>query len=290
MEGEEIECPFHKFRFNKGGVCTRTGYESKPPKNARVRTWPLHERNGQLLVYYDAEGNDPSWEVPVLDWEGWTPLIFDQWRGRTHPQEAAENSVDIGHFPIVHGYHDVQEVTPIETEGAYLTTRYSFKRKNDVFGGVPEIKSTIHVQVWGLGYSLVDVSVDPFGLRARVWVLPAPTDGEFIQLRAAVSVYERLEPRQIHWGLGLLPRKLAIKLIRKAAFKGYKDDLHQDFKIWENKKYVHPPVLAKGDGPIAPYRKWARQFYPALRRADSATPAATPEVPAVKQQGMSTPR
>ncbi|HBF81687.1 MAG TPA: (2Fe-2S)-binding protein, partial [Streptomyces sp.] len=29
-----------------------------------------------------------------------------------------------------------------------------------------------------------------------------------------------------------------------------------------HKEYVQPPRLAPGDGPIGPFRRWARRFYP----------------------------
>jgi hypothetical protein len=41
----------------------------------------------------------------------------------------------------------------------------------------------------------------------------------------------------------------------------YAHDVSQDVDVWENKIYVHPPALAKGDGPVGPYRAWATQFY-----------------------------
>jgi hypothetical protein len=37
----------------------------------------------------------------------------------------------------------------------------------------------------------------------------------------------------------------------------------QDFAIWENKLYRADPLLCEEDGPIAEYRRWVRQFYPA---------------------------
>ena len=37
--------------------------------------------------------------------------------------------------------------------------------------------------------------------------------------------------------------------------------LEQEHPIWENKIYVHPPVLVDGDGPIGVFRRWAKQFY-----------------------------
>ncbi|MFE1479008.1 hypothetical protein ACFW6N_34835 [Streptomyces cyaneofuscatus] len=37
-----------------------------------------------------------------------------------------------------------------------------------------------------------------------------------------------------------------------------------DFPIWHTKQYQQPPRLAPGDGPIGPFRRWARRFYPQL--------------------------
>ena len=34
-----------------------------------------------------------------------------------------------------------------------------------------------------------------------------------------------------------------------------------DAPMWEHTRYTHPPVLAAGDWPIIPYRRWAAQFY-----------------------------
>ncbi|MFM2282621.1 MAG: hypothetical protein RL222_125, partial [Bacteroidota bacterium] len=61
--------------------------------------------------------------------------------------------------------------------------------------------------------------------------------------------------------LNLLPKKLAHKLLLDGTYKGYCHDVSMDFKIWENKIYIDPPILAKGDGPVAQYRMWAQQFY-----------------------------
>lgn len=266
VEGEEIRCPFHFFQFDTQGVCTRTGYDTKPPKKARLRTWPVVERNHQLMVYYGLEqGEAPTWDVPELDTEGWLPPVFGMWRVKTHPQETTENSVDMGHFAIVHRYFDVEELAPVATEGPYLSTRYAFSRVNDVFGGPPSVRTAFQTHVWGLGYSLVELEVEKLGLRSRVWVLPTPTGGEHIELRAALSIPADTDVGALHWGLRLLPRSVALKQVQQRSFDTYVHDLQQDFDIWENKIYIHPPVLAQGDGPIPRYRKWARQFYPELR-------------------------
>jgi hypothetical protein len=36
---------------------------------------------------------------------------------------------------------------------------------------------------------------------------------------------------------------------------------NEDIPIWENKVHHARPVLCDGDGPIANYRRWCRQFY-----------------------------
>ncbi len=36
--------------------------------------------------------------------------------------------------------------------------------------------------------------------------------------------------------------------------------MNQDIPIWEHKRYLAAPMLCDGDGPIAEYRRWARQF------------------------------
>ncbi len=51
------------------------------------------------------------------------------------------------------------------------------------------------------------------------------------------------------------------QMIGQLFFKGFVDDVEQDFAIWENKAYLERPVLAATDGPVGPYRKWCRQFY-----------------------------
>ena len=47
--------------------------------------------------------------------------------------------------------------------------------------------------------------------------------------------------------------------------KAYMDDqskaIEQDFAIWEHKMHRTQPVLCDGDGPIAEFRRWTRQFY-----------------------------
>jgi phenylpropionate dioxygenase-like ring-hydroxylating dioxygenase large terminal subunit len=113
VEGETIRCPFHDFRFDVQGKCVATGYRTNPPPKARARTWPVREVNGVLVVYHDAEGRPLQWEVPERSTSGWTPLLSRAWTLHSHPQETTENSVDIGHLIVVHGYHAVETLSDL---------------------------------------------------------------------------------------------------------------------------------------------------------------------------------
>src|SRR5215471_2778688 len=128
VEGEQLRCPFHGFRFDTTGQCVATGYGAKPPLAAKIRTWPLREVNGILLCALTPDGATPSWEIPQLDTVGWSPLVHRRFVLSSHPQETTENSVDLGHFAAVHGYRSVSMRRDVVTDGSYLSTAYSAQR------------------------------------------------------------------------------------------------------------------------------------------------------------------
>ena len=155
--GETIWCPFHGFRFDTEGKCTLTGYDTTPAKKCKVRSWSVVETHGVILVWYDSEGRPPRWEIPKLDMSDWGPLATHMWELDSHPQETSENSVDIGHLVIVHGYENVDVVEPLKTKGPYLTATYTMARKADFLLQKSKlIKTVFKVHVHGLGYSFVE--------------------------------------------------------------------------------------------------------------------------------------
>ena len=279
VEGESVVCPFHGFCFDPSGKCVKTGYGTKPPPQAKTRTWPVKEQNGVILAFHHERGQEvtPEWEIPALSTEGWSEVKFQEWQLPSNPQEIAENSVDIGHFSLVHGYTEVKTINELVTEGPLLNARYGMSRVASFVGkGGKKIHAEFEIFQWGLGYAAVEAKVVEYGMVSRHFVMPTPIDGENIFLRIGVSLQKAtLQPSKIHPLLGLLPKGLLFPLILNGYFKGYKNDVHDDFKVWSNKKYIHPPALAKGDGPIVQYRKWAAQFHPEGWNVSSRTPGKT---------------
>jgi nitrite reductase/ring-hydroxylating ferredoxin subunit len=263
IEGECIRCAFHGFAFDTEGRCVETGYGTKPPAKARARTWPLREVNGLLLVYNDSSGEAPGWEVPALDWSGYTPLARTArtFALTSHPQQTTENSVDTGHLSWVHGYRSVEVLKPLSTDGPYLTASYAMTRPAGLLGRLDrDLRAEFDVHAHGLGYSFVDARVPAYGLHSRHFVLATPTDPGRIELRLALSLESASVGASRRVPAPLRP--LVDRLLAAVVFRGYLSDAKADFPMWQNTRHTHPPVLAAGDGPIVKYRTWAKQFYP----------------------------
>lgn len=272
VEGESVVCPFHGFCFDGKGDCTKTGYGTPPPPKAKTRVWPVKEQNGLIIAYHHESGvvEEPNWSIPVLAEDGWSETRFHEWQLNSNPQEIAENSVDFGHFGLVHGYTDVKTITPLELHDQLLTAKYGMSRVAPI-GGKSGKKVNVEFEIaqWGVGYAAVTAHVLEYGMVSRHYVLPTPIDGKNIFLRIGVSVNKDITPSKIHPLLGVIPKSLLLPMIMKGYFKGYVNDVHDDFKIWKNKIYVDPPLLAAGDGPVVMYRKWAEQFHPEGWKMDS---------------------
>lgn len=281
VEGESLRCPFHGFRFDTTGACIATGYGSKPPPTARARVWPVREMNGVVFVYYDSLSDDqsatPPWEPPTLETAGWTPLIHETFNIRDHPQETVENSVDLGHFAIVHGYSDMTMRERMSSEGAHFHIAYAARRPMPLIGRFgARVRFIFDIDIYGMGCSIVTITVAQFAVKARLFVLATPTVSERINLSLALSLREISDPGQVHPLARLAPRPLLQRFIAWTIHQSVIHDARQDVPIWENKRHIQPPALAQGDGPIGPFRLWARQFYaPAAAQAVAVTVAAT---------------
>jgi len=262
VEGEELRCPFHGFRFNTNGACTATGYGTKPPPRAHLRMWPCRELNGIIFAWYDPHGAAPHWEPVPLDAAGWTPLIHTAFSLRDHVQETVENSVDIGHFGIVHGYSDVRVLRELVIDGPRFRVCYAARRPMPVFGRLgAQVSFAFDLCISGLGYSLVTTTVEGMDIQTRLFILATPTEPGRIALRLALSLREIIRPERIHPLAAVAPRPLLNHVVARVILASLAHDVRQDIPIWEHKRYLERPALAEGDGPIGRFRQWTRQFY-----------------------------
>jgi len=248
VDGECLRCPFHAWGFDATGKCVDVPYAPKIPPKAALRSWPLREQNGAVFVYFDPAGQPPSWEIPALAEDGWTPNQTIRWEIRSHPQEIAENTVDTAHLLPVHDAKGTRVVS-LEQRDHFMRVLLNFTASGAVIQMPDEVNDVeLDVTLHGLGQLISSTRVTTAGLRTRQRIHPTPIDRERIAIFALGNMQVMPDPQytremdQIFW-------------------EAFVADFAKDFPIWENKAYLEQPMLAGGDGPIAKYRRWARQFY-----------------------------
>jgi 3-ketosteroid 9alpha-monooxygenase subunit A len=241
--GEHVRCPFHAWEFDGGGGCARIPYADKIPPRARLRSWPVREVAGLVMVWHHAGDEPPSWELPTVDEHGseeWTAYEKRRWKIRTHNQEMAENAVDRAHFFYVHGVAEMP-TTNAEVRGHVLHVVSQTKMTTPMGKVGGSVESISH----GFGFSTTRFR----GIVETLLVTSVtPIDDEYVDTRFAFTVRK-------------LPHKDVTKTVGRAFIAEIERQLEQDIPIWENKRYVSRPLLCDGDGPIGLYRRWARQFY-----------------------------
>ena len=257
VDGDCLRCPFHNWAFDGEGRCVDIPYAPKIPPKAVVRTWPLREQNGVVFVFYCPRGEAPSWEVPVLPEEGWTANRCIRWEIRSHPQEIAENTVDIAHLVPVHGAHTA-EVLEVEQDAHTMRVLLQMRVSGAPIQMPDEVNDVqLDVLLHGLGNVISRTHVLTAGLHTRQRIYPTPIDEDRVAIFGVNNIQAMPDPGYT-------------REIDEIFFQAFCNDFPRDFPIWENKAYLERPVLAGGDGPIGRYRRWARQFYEGAQPTESA--------------------
>ncbi len=254
-----LVCPFHGFEYDISGQCVATP-NAPPPRTARLNVYETRELNGLIFSWWSSVGRGPQWELPDWPEKEWERLQYGTMQFRGHPQETAENSVDINHLQYVHGYETVKQVGDVLIDGAYLRSRFVFRRKMSIVGlpVLTDVAATAHV--WGLGYSFVEFHERVSGLYLRQWILSTAVDDAQVNLVIALQV-KRWEPGQ-KWLATLLLRCFSPNWLSRFFISRVKHDVRQDVTIWKNKRYQPLPILSRSDGEVMAYRDYCAQFYP----------------------------
>jgi phenylpropionate dioxygenase-like ring-hydroxylating dioxygenase large terminal subunit len=249
--GDTLRCPFHHWRYDTVGRCVEIPYSQHIPPAAKLRTWPLVERNGLVFVWYHPDGEAPTWEVPrVPEWgsEEWSEPIVRHFEVRSHPQEMAENTVDAVHFRYVHG-------TPRTPEMRAEIDGHVFRARQDLTFSTPrgETLGSVEIESHGCGIGVT---------RFRGVV-------ETLLMITGAPVEDELHRTTIRFIVKKLPDDPeATRSVGESFVAEIERQYEQDIPIWENKLHLERPVLCDGDGPIPLLRRFYRQFYPPTDAAD----------------------
>jgi nitrite reductase/ring-hydroxylating ferredoxin subunit len=262
VEGDALRCHFHGFCFDGDGRCTRTGYGTKVPPKARVRSYPAVDFGGVVAVWFDPDGGAPTWTPSFPDTEGFCAPRGNTWEFDGRPQEIAENSVDLGHLSVVHGYGAPRVEGDVRVEGPVLRAEIVFARQLPVFGRRgPSVQIRAKITQHGVGLASVESETPSLGIATRFVVSSASLDPRRVVLRTTASARSLRHHRALRGVAGALPVGLLDGLMMRSLHASFAGDVAQDVPIWRHKTALERPCLAEGDGPIGRYRAWARRFY-----------------------------
>jgi nitrite reductase/ring-hydroxylating ferredoxin subunit len=254
-----IRCPFHGLRFDGGGKCVGTEYPESPEVKLSLRAWPVIEQLDCIFVHAGHDGAAPGWELPRYDMDGWTEPVTKVLTLKGHVQDVAENSVDFGHFSAVHNYSDLQDPV-LKIDGAHIHSKFGFARRNP-FLPMANVESIFDTDIHGLGLSVTDLRVPKLGIHFRVMLTATQLDEDTMSFGIGVSseypppfVPKAMRELPLPWRTAI---RSQIRLIHRLIVS----DTLQDKEIWEHRVPMEVPALIPGDGPIAKYRRWVKQFY-----------------------------
>ena len=100
VRGEEIDCPFHAWRFGTDGQCKAVPYASRMPRRASVATWHTRIVGDMILAWHHPDRLEPAWEpmaeVPEHDNDEWTDWVRKEWTIKAINQELSAAATEPG--------------------------------------------------------------------------------------------------------------------------------------------------------------------------------------------------
>jgi 3-ketosteroid 9alpha-monooxygenase subunit A len=262
IKGDTIACPFHDWRWGADGKCAKIPYSRRVPPTARTRSWLTLERNQQLFVWNDPQGNLPPDNVTIPQIDGAYSAEWSNWTWDCLPvdancREVVDNVVDMAHFFYIHFAFPTYFRNVLEGHIAsqYLRTRSrpDYQAESGVPGAAStEIGLSSEAAYYGPSYMIDYLSYDYHGVPMDAVLInchyPVTPDRFVLQWGVIVKKLPGLSDEQAD--------KVAAKF---AKFVGL--GFEQDVEIWTHKTRIDNPLLCADDGPVYQLRRWYEQFY-----------------------------
>jgi 3-ketosteroid 9alpha-monooxygenase subunit A len=248
LEGDNIRCPFHAWRFGADGICNDIPYTDAPiPPKARVKSWHVEERYGVVFCWHDPENLEPYFDIaPFPEWgtEGWVSWKrLEHLCDLKHPIEIFDNMSDVAHLDHLHGGHIAAYEN--EYDGHVMHQRQTGTTEESARGIYAPTLTTL------AGYVGPGIAFGHFlELNAKQIICVTPIDDGSCRLwqEALMKVPDGLSEAQA---------ELARAQFSASAGGG----LLRDGEVWGAKKPAINIMQMPGDGPFRQSRIWYSQFY-----------------------------
>ncbi|MFB6531703.1 Rieske 2Fe-2S domain-containing protein [Streptomyces sp. NPDC056399] len=260
VKGDAVACPFHDWRWSGDGRCAGIPYARRVPPRARTRAWTTLERNKQLFVWNDPEGNPPPAGVTIPEIEGIHGPDAGEWSDWTwktarvegsNCREIVDNVVDMAHFFYVH--YAFPTYFKNVFDGHVATQYMESAPRGDMDLGNLSSPLRSDASYYGPSY-MVDY----------VWTEVAP--GVEMQM-VLINSHFPISADSFMLQYGAIVKKLPGMTDEEAAeaarslIGGLETGFEQDIEIWRNKTRIDNPLLTEEDGPVYQLRRWYEQFY-----------------------------
>ncbi|MGG2460844.1 Rieske 2Fe-2S domain-containing protein [Streptomyces sp. RGM 3693] len=259
VKGDTVACPFHDWRWSGNGRCAGIPYARRVPPRARTRAWTALERNQQLYVWHDPEGNPPPPEatIPEIagaghpDWSAWSwnTLRVDN----SNCREIVDNVVDMAHFYYIH--YSFPTYFKNVFDGHIATQYMESSPRGDIDLTTPASVGDLRSDASYYG---------PSYMIDKLW-----TDvGAEVEMESVlINCHYPIDANSFVLMYGAIIKKLpgmtdeeAAEAARLAS-EGLKVGFEQDVEIWQHKTRIDNPLLTEEDGPVYQLRRWYEQFY-----------------------------
>jgi len=245
IEGDSIRCPYHAWRYNSNGqVDDIPNFDGPCPKNAKVKSYPVRETLGAIMMWHDSEGSEPDYPPPTLEeWDDsqWINGVYDHLGILPiHPQEILDNMADSNHLGPTHG-----------AEPEYFSNEYSAHICRQTQGGFrKEYNAYLRTYTWYTGPGLLISRMIIGEDRSTELIFHTPVEN------GSVKVWNNVVMRT-----ATQSPSDSEKVMQKQYQQAVLAALAQDFDIWANKVPALTIKALPNERNFALGRTWYRQFY-----------------------------
>lgn len=119
--GDSIVCGYHGFTYDTTGACIAVPGQTRIPRTARVKSYPVHEQDSFVWIWIGDHEPRPTTEIPRAPWladRNWT-TVYGMEPLKARHSLLVDNLLDLSHETYLHGgYIGTPEVaeTPMTTE------------------------------------------------------------------------------------------------------------------------------------------------------------------------------
>ncbi|MBW4617251.1 MAG: aromatic ring-hydroxylating dioxygenase subunit alpha [Desmonostoc vinosum HA7617-LM4] len=101
IEGNELRCFFHHWKFDAEGICVEIPCLDNPLP-IKLKTWPTAEQYGVIWVWTGEIPQQPLPFVPELEYKEYDITLGPSLIMNCHPNVVMINAIDAQHFNTVH--------------------------------------------------------------------------------------------------------------------------------------------------------------------------------------------